>query len=77
MTKPVTLEEYQGAAEEFFPKYFFVAKELGEGAKTEDILKVMESLGAVALKLRLEEDKVAPFGFKKEQDETTECESEG
>lgn len=62
MTKPVTLEEYQGAAEEFFPKYFFVAKELGEGAKTEDILKVMESLAGVALRIRTEETKSA-IGF--------------
>ena len=53
--KPVSLEEYQAAAEDFFPKYFFVAKELGEGAKTEDILKVMESLAGVAMRLRSEE----------------------
>ena len=57
MTKPVTLEEYQTAGEEFFPKYFFVAKELGEGAKTEDILKVMESLAGVAMRIRTEEQK--------------------
>lgn len=53
--KPVSLEEYQSAGEEFFPKYFFVAKELGEGAKTEDILKVMESLAGVAMRLRSED----------------------
>lgn len=62
MTKPITLEEYQGAAEEFFPKYFFVAQELGEGAKTEDILKVMESLAGVALRKRTEEEK-STIGF--------------
>ena len=62
MTKPVTLEEYTEAAEEFFPKYFFVAKELGEGAKTEDILKVMESLAGVAIRKRTEETKSA-IGF--------------
>ena len=55
--KPITVEEYQAAGEEFFPKYWFVAKELGEGAKTEDILKVMESLSGVALRLRSEEEK--------------------
>ena len=55
--KPVTLDEYKAAAEEFFPKYFFVAEELGEGAKTEDILKVMESLSGVALRKRSEEEK--------------------
>lgn len=57
MSKPVSLEEYQSAAEEFFPKYFFVAKELGEGAKTEDILKVMESLAGVAMRQRTEAEK--------------------
>ena len=57
MSKPVSLEEYQSAAEEFFPKYFFVAKELGEGAKTEDILKVMESLAGVAMRQRSEAEK--------------------
>ena len=34
----------------------YVAKELGEGAKTEDILKVMESLGGVHLQIKNEED---------------------
>lgn len=57
MTKPISLEEYKTAAEEFFPKYFFVSEELGEGAKTEDILKVMESLAGVAQRLRTEEQK--------------------
>ena len=68
MTKPVTLEEYQTAGDEFFPKYFFVAQELGEGAKTEDIIKVMEAVGAVALKLKLD-DKDGPFGFNKKDEE--------
>lgn len=62
MTKPVTLEEYQTAGEEFFPKYFFVAQELGEDAKTEDILKVMESLSGVAMRIRTEEQK-SSIGF--------------
>lgn len=75
--KLLTLDDYKKAGDTFWEKYWYVAKELGGDCKTEDILKVMESLGAVALKLRLEEDKVAPFGFKKEKDETTECESEG
>lgn len=75
--KLLTLDDYKKAGDTFWEKYWYVAKELGEDCKVEDVLKVMESLGAVALKLRLEEDKVAPFGFKKEKDETTECESEG
>ena len=67
--KILTLEDYQKAGEHFWSKYWYVAKELGEGAKTEDILKVMESLGGVAMKLKSEEDKVGPFGFNKKKDE--------
>ena len=55
--KPITVEEYQTAGEEFFPKYWYVAKELGEGASAEDILKVMESLSGVAMRKRSEEEK--------------------
>ena len=51
--KSLTLEEYQKAGEEFFPKYFYVAKELGEGAKPEEILKVLEALAVVAMKQRI------------------------
>ena len=68
--KLLTLEDYQKAGEEFWPKYWYVSKELGEGAKVEDTLKVMESLGAVALKLKLEDKLSGPFGFnKKKKDE--------
>jgi hypothetical protein len=62
--KLLTLEDYQKAGEEFWPKYWYVAKELGEGAKPEDVLKVMEAVGSVALKVKLE-DKLSPFGFNK------------
>ena len=64
--KILTLEDYQKAGEEFWPKYWYVAKELGEGAKPEDVLKVMEAVGGVALKLKLEE--TLPFGFNKKTD---------
>ena len=66
--KLLTLEDYQKAGETFWPKYWYVAKELGEGSKPEDILKVMEAVGGVALKLALE-DKEAPFGFNKKSKE--------
>ena len=62
--KLLTLEDYQKAGESFWPKYWYVAKELGEDAKPEDILKVMEAVGGVALKIALEE-KEGPFGFNK------------
>ena len=66
--KLLTLEDYQKAGETFWPKYFYVAKELGEDAKAEDILKVLESIGTVALRLKMEE-KEGPFGFNKKEKE--------
>ena len=62
--KLLTLEDYEKAGETFWPKYWYVAKELGEDAKAEDILRVMEAIGGVALKFALEE-KEGPFGFNK------------
>ena len=70
--KLLTLEDYQKAGETFWPKYWYVAKELGEDAKTEDILKVMESLGAVALQFKKEEDDKGPFGFNKKEEGSEE-----
>ena len=68
--KLLTLEDYQKAGEHFWNKFWYVSKELGENAKTEDILKVMEALGGVAMKLKNEEEKDGPFGFnKRESDE--------
>ena len=72
--KLLTLEDYQKAGEHFWNKYWYVATELGTSAKTEDILKVMEALGGVALKLRDEEEKVGPFGFNKKDEEDAEDE---
>jgi|TARA_B000000437_G_scaffold142490_1_gene103765 hypothetical protein len=75
--KLLTLEDYQKAGETFWPKYWYVAKELGEEAKPEDILKVMETLGGVALKLALEEKLTGPFGFNKKKDEDSDEDSTG
>jgi hypothetical protein len=63
--KLLTLEDYELAGQTFWPKYWYVAKELGEDAKTEDILKCMEAIGGVALKVALEEKSAGPFGFNK------------
>ena len=73
--KLLTLEDYQKAGEHFWNKYWYVATELGTSAKTEDILKVMEALGGVAIKLRDEEEKVGPFGFNKKDEEEADGES--
>ena len=75
--KLLTLEDYEKAGESFWPKYWYVAKELGEEAKPEDILKVMETLGGVALKLALEEKLTGPFGFNKKKDEDSDEDSTG
>ena len=73
--KPITLDEYREAGEEFWPKYDYVVQNIGEGAKTEDILKVMETLAGIAMKKRVD-DKLAPFGFlKKDNDGTNKEES--
>ena len=64
----ITLEDYQKAGEEFWPKYWYVAKELGEDAKPEQVLKVMESLAGVAMKQKVE-NKIGPFGFNKKTED--------
>ena len=66
--KLLTVEDYEKAGESFWPKYWYVAKELGEDARAEDILKVLESIGTVALRLKIEE-KEGPFGFNKKDEE--------
>ena len=69
--KLLTVEDYEKAGEQFWPKYHYVSAQLGNDAKVEDILKVMEAIGGVALKLALEE-KLAPFGFNKNGKDGTE-----
>jgi hypothetical protein len=71
MKLEITIEDYQKAGEEFWPKYWYVAKEMGENAKAEEILKVMESLAGVAMKQKVK-DKIGPFGFNKKKDEEDE-----
>ena len=74
--KLLTLDDYQKAGETFWPKYWYVSKELGEGAKTEDIIKCMEAIGGVALKLALEEKSAGPFGFDKTKEGWGEVEDD-
>ena len=66
--KPITVEDYKEHSKEFFDKYFYVAGELGEGAKAEDILKIMESLAGLVMKKRAEKKKVS-LGFNKDKEE--------
>ena len=73
--KTLTLEDYQKAGEKFWPKYWYIAKELGEDAKPEQVLKVMEAIGGVALKQALEEKLSGPFGFNKKEKEDADVSS--
>ena len=66
--KLLTLEDYQKAGETFWSKYWYVAKELGENASAEDIIKVLESIGTVALRIK-NGRKGGPFGFNKKKDD--------
>lgn len=72
--KLLTLEDYQKAGETFWPKYWYVAKELGEDAKPEQVLKVMEAVGGLALRFALEE-KEGPFGFNKKEEKDADVSS--
>tara|TARA_R110002049_G_scaffold11559_16_gene54151 strand:- start:1079 stop:1327 length:249 start_codon:yes stop_codon:yes gene_type:complete len=63
--KPITVDDYREVSDEFFDKYHFVAKELGEGCKAEEILKVMEALGALVVKNR-KDNSSGPWGFLKD-----------
>ena len=68
--KPITVKDYEEVAPEFFDKYFYVAKQLGEGAKPEDIIKIMQNLAGLVMKKR-EEDKKVTLGFNKPVEEET------
>jgi len=67
--KPLTPEEVTTAAEQFFPLFEIVRNRMPEGSKTEDTLKVMETICGLAHKLRAEEEKIK-FGFNKNATDT-------
>ena len=58
--KSLTLEDYQAAGEEFWPKYEYVRSKVGD-VEPSQIIKVMEALTAVAMKQKVE-SKIS-FGF--------------
>ena len=68
--KPVTVEDYQEVADEFFDKYDFVYSRLSKimSPKPEDVLKVMESLTGLVMKKRGDE-KAGSIGFTKTEDD--------
>jgi len=68
-TKPLTVEEVTEAAEQFFPLFDIVRNQMPVEATIEDTLKVMETVCALAQKLRLEKEAESqPFGFNKKND---------
>jgi len=65
-TNPLTPDEVQKAAEQFFPLFDIVRNRMPANATTEDTLKVMETVCGLAQKLRAEEEKIK-FGFNKNE----------
>ena len=72
MSDPITVEDYEKYGEEFFAKYDYVFKRMCTimNPKSEDVLKVMESLATVVMDKRSKDNAIGPFGFnKKDGDE--------
>ena len=65
--KDITIDDYKEHGPEFFEKYNYVKKQLGTGAKAEDVMSVMKALGAIVMKKR-NDKKGGPFGFNKPAD---------
>ena len=66
---PLTVEEVQAAAEQFFPLFRVVHEKMPKGSSTEDTLKVMETVSRLAHKKRADDkEKSAPFGFNKKEE---------
>ena len=65
---PLTVEEFEEAADIFMPLYEVLAKQLPKG-NVEDVLKIMESVAKLGHKRRADkalEEKAMTFGFNKE-----------
>ena len=72
---PLTIEEVNEAAKEFFPMFDIVHRMMPENCEVEDTLKVMETVCQMAQKRRaFDKDGVGPFGFKKKSQENEEKE---
>ena len=63
---PLTDNEVDDAAKEFFPKFDIVHRMMPENCTVEDSLKVLETICNMAQKKRVFEKEVTPpFGFNK------------
>ena len=54
--KPATLKEYTEVGPEFFAKFSYVKTQLPTDSSVEDVLSIMETLGALVLLKRDEEE---------------------
>ena len=67
---PLTPEEVNDAAKEFFPLFDIVHRNMPENCTVEDTIKVMETVCSMAQKRRAyNKGEVGPFGFNKKVDD--------
>jgi hypothetical protein len=67
---PLTPEEVNDAAKEFFPLFDIVHRNMPENCAVEDTLKVLETVCQMAHKRRsFDKGSLAPFGFNKKNKE--------
>ena len=70
---PLTPEEVNNAAKEFFPLFDIVHRNMPENCTVEDTIKVMETVCSMAQKRRaFDQGEVGPFGFNKKTKEGDE-----
>jgi len=67
MSERITVKDFIEVGEEFFDKYYYVARELGEDPKPEEILKVMDALTAIVRYNRSNETKSVGFATEEKQ----------
>ena len=70
---PLTPEEVNDAAKEFFPLFDIVHRNMPENCTVEDTIKIMETVCSMAQKRRkFYTPGVGPFGFNKKLENETE-----
>ena len=75
---PLTPEEVNDAAKEFFPLFDIVHRNMPENCTVEDTIRVMETVCSMAQKRRnFDTPGVGPFGFNKKSKETAEDDVDG
>ena len=67
---PLTPDEVNNAAKEFFPLFDIVHRNMPENCTVEDTIEVMETVCNMAQKRRaFDQGNVGPFGFNKKEKE--------